>query len=132
MPFLQQMFECAECGAILGTNENNELSICKECGSASFQPITGIKEQLKFIAKKTGASGKPDFEVKIADDLHKKTNEWRQLKMTIDRINDLYEKRVINPETDEELYYNKEPLSCHQGRGSAKQKSKNTDGNDKP
>ena len=125
MPFLQKMFECSECGAILDTSENSGLLLpCGECGSTSSKPITDIKEQLVFKAKATGASGKPDLEVKIADDLYKETNEWRQLKMTIDRINDSYEKTVINPETDEELYHKKEPLSHHQGRGSAKQRSK--------
>lgn len=125
MPFLQKMFECSVCGTILNIDENSGSWLpCSKCRSTSLKPITDIKEQLLFRAKATGTPGKPDLEIKIADDLHKDTSEWRQLKMTIDRISDSYEKKVINPETDEELYSNKEPLSHHQGRGSAKPKSK--------
>ncbi|MEK9133364.1 MAG: hypothetical protein AAB333_00745 [Pseudomonadota bacterium] len=86
--------------------------------------MTDLKETLVLKVKAKGASGDPDLRVKIADDLHRETNEWRQLKMVIDKKSDTYEKTVINPETDEVLYYQKEPLSRHTGRGSAKQKPK--------
>jgi len=130
MPFLQQLFECSVCGAVLDTDEENGLLPCGECSSTSSKPITDLKETLVLKVKAKGASGDPDLRVKIADDLHKETNEWRQLKMVIDKKSNTYEKTVINPETDEVLYYQKELLSRHTGRGSAKQKPKGTSSND--
>lgn len=125
MPFLAKLFECSKCGAVIDRDEENDsLLPCGECGGTSFMPITDIKEALTLKVKQTGTTGDPDLTIKIADDLYRKDMEWRQLKMSIDKTNDSYEKTVINPETDEVLYYKKEPLSSHTGRGSAKQKTK--------
>jgi hypothetical protein len=81
--------------------------------------------------KREGTSGNPDLRVKICDDLFKKQMEWRKVKMSIDKQNNVYEKTVINPETDEVRYHKKEALTSHTGRGSAKHKSKSTSGNEK-
>ncbi len=132
MPFLQQLFECTECGTVLDTDEERGLLLpCRQCGATSSKPITDLKETLVLKIKPAGASGDPDLTIKIADDLYKKTNEWRQLKMSIDKKSDTYEKTVINPETDEVLYHNREPLSRHTGRGSANHKIKGILDNDK-
>lgn len=127
MPFLQQLFECTECGTVLDTDEVRGLLLpCGQCGATSSKPIIDLKETFVLKVKPAGASGAPDLTVKIADALYKKTNEWRQLKMSIDKKNDIYEKTAINPETDEVLYYNREPLSHHTGRGSAKRITNST------
>ena len=132
MPFIHQLFECTECGAVLETDEERKLLLpCGQCGATTSKPITDLKETFALKVKPANASGAPDLTVKIADDLYKKTNEWRQLKMSIDKKNDIYEKTVINPETDEVLYYNREPLSHHTGRGSAKRITNGTSGKDK-
>lgn len=132
MPFLQQLFECTECGTVLDTDEVRGLLLpCGQCGATSSKPIIDLKETFVLKVKPAGASGAPDLTVKIADALYKKTNEWRQLKMSIDKKNDIYEKTAINPETDEVLYYNREPLSHHTGRGSAKRITNSTSGKNK-
>jgi len=125
MPFLTKLFECSHCGTVLDTDEENGFLLpCSECGATSAKPITDIKETLILKIKQPGATGDPDLKIKIADDLYKEDMVWRQLKMSIDKINDSYEKTVINPETDEVLYHKTEALSSHTGRGSAKQKPK--------
>jgi len=127
LPFLSKLFECSECGEVLETDEEtHSLLPCGVCGATSSKPITDIKEILILKVRQSGATGDPDLKVKIADELYKETMEWRQLKMSIDKTNDCYEKTVIDPETDKVLYHNKEPLSSHKERGSAKQKSKGT------
>lgn len=124
MPFLTVLFECLECGTVLDRDKGTgSLSPCSECGALSSKPITDIKETLILKIRQTGATGDPELKIKIADELYKESNEWRQLKMTIDKTSDSYEKTVIDPKTDEVLYHKKEPLSCHNGRGSAKQKN---------
>lgn len=127
MPFLTKLFECSECGAVLDTDEESGLLLpCNECGATCSKPITDVKETLILKIKQVGATGDPDLKIKVADDLYKDTMEWRQLKMSIDKKNDSYEKTVIDPETDKVLYHNEQALSSHTGRGSAKQKSKST------
>jgi hypothetical protein len=131
MPFLNKLFRCSQCGAVLDTDEESgTLLPCGECGATSSKPITDIKETLILKIKQLGATGDPDLRIKIADDLYKEDKEWRQLKMSIDKINDSYEKTVINPETEEVLYHKKEALSSHKGRGSARQKPKDAPEND--
>jgi len=123
MPFIPKLFECSECGSLLDTGEDSGLLLpCKKCGATSSKPINDIQETSIFKIRQVGATGDPDLTIKIADDFHKKTMKWRQLKMTIDKTNNSYEKTVINPNTEEVLYHNQEPLTSHTGRGSAKQK----------
>lgn len=125
MPFLTQLFECSECGAVLERDEDSDsLLACSKCGATSSKPIRDIKEKVIIKFKQAGATGDPDLRIKIADEFYKEEREWRQIQMSIDRNNDSYEKTVINPETDEVLYHKREPLSRHIGRGSAKGKLK--------
>lgn len=124
MAFLTPLYECSECGQLLETDDDSgSLLPCSRCGARSPKPITDMKEKTTIKFKQVGATGDPDLKMKIADEFYRETGEWRQIKMSIDRTNDYYEKTVINPETDEVLYYKKEPLSRHTNRGSAKQKT---------
>jgi len=70
--------------------------------------------------KQVGKTGDPCLKIKIADELFNKTKEWRQIKMVIDKVNNRYEKTVIDPKTDKILYHCNEALTEHTGRGSAK------------
>ena len=104
MPFLNKLYECSQCGTLLGTDEEGgSLLACPKCGAISSQPITDIKETVILKIKQRGATGDPDLKIKIADDFYKEDMRWRQLKMIIDKTKDSYEKTVINPETDEIL-----------------------------
>jgi hypothetical protein len=47
---------------------------------------------------------------------------WMKLTRMIDRQNDLYEERVWNPETNEVVHHQREPLSRHTGDGSARRR----------
>jgi DNA-directed RNA polymerase subunit M/transcription elongation factor TFIIS len=123
MTFLTQLFECSGCGALLERDEDSgALLACSECGSTSSRPIIDIKEEVIFKVKQSGATGDPALKIKIADEFYQEKSEWRQIKMSINKNDDNYEKTVINPKTDEVLYHNSEPLSRHTGRGSAKRK----------
>jgi DNA-directed RNA polymerase subunit M/transcription elongation factor TFIIS len=122
--FLTQLYECSECGQVLQTDDDTDCLLpCSRCGATSSKPIKDIQERVTIKFKQVGATGSPDLRIKIADELYQETGEWRQIKMSVDKTNDDYEKTVINPETDEVLYHNREPLSHHTGRGSAKRKA---------
>lgn len=126
MAFLTQLFECSDCAALLERDEaSGALLVCGECGSTLSRPITGIKEKITFKVRQLGIKEDTDLEIKIADEFYREKSEWRQIKMSINKNDDHYEKTVINPKTDEVLYHNSEPLSQHTGRGSAKRKKLN-------
>lgn len=113
MPFLKTLYECGQCGEVLDRKESSSFGSCSVCGCSNALPIDDIKETLVFKVKESGATGKPSIQVKIYDDFHRNTQEWRQVKMSINRQNDAYHKIVINPKTDEVIYENEEPLSKH-------------------
>jgi hypothetical protein len=74
-----------------------------------------------------GTSGRPFHEAKFGADLHRATGRWMERELVIDRENDRYGERVIDPETGEIVYLCEEPLSQHQGHGTAKKKSSSED-----
>ena len=78
-----------------------------------------VHADLAAKAKRPGQK-KPFLEQKSGDDLHRASGTWRKRTMVVDRDNDRYTKVVTDPKTGKELYRNEEPLSKHQGRGSAK------------
>ena len=80
------------------------------------QSIRKIKDP-----KRTGKS-KIRQERLFGDDLEKKSGKWKKKERIIDRENDRYMEKVIDPETGEVEHYCDEPLSKHQGHGSAKNK----------
>jgi hypothetical protein len=123
MQFFTTLFECADCGSLLEVDQDSKMLLpCNECDSICSKPITDMQETMTLKVRKVGKSGDPCLQIKIKDELYKETKEWRQIKMVIDKTNDGYEKTVIKPTTDQVLYYCKEPLSEHTGRGSAKKK----------
>ena len=88
--------------------------------SALFQPgdLTQIPYYYAGAEKSTG-TGEPDWEVTI----EMKDGLSKPLPQVVDRINNRYRKLVIDPQTGEKLRDVDEPLSDHQGYGSAKKRS---------
>ena len=81
-----------------------------------------LRAMLGFKARTQGR-GKPYIEGKIGDDRHDATGKWMQLRRIVDRAKDWYEEVVTDPETGKVVHRCEEPLSEHQGRGSAKRKT---------
>jgi len=67
--------------------------------------------------KKTGKA-KTRIEMRIGDDLHRKSGRWYKLERIIDRNNKRYKEIVTNPETGEVVHLCDEPLDEHTGHGS--------------
>lgn len=59
---------------------------------------------------------------KVGDDLNRKTGLWMKIKIIIDRDNDAYQETVSDPRTGQIIHHTDEPLSEHQGHGSARSK----------
>ena len=126
------IINCAECGNTIDEPINKQESDpCPHCGSnRRIMDIDlgeeivelNIKEQLKITRKDPKQTGKnkTTYERLSGDDLEKKSGKWKKKERIIDRENDRYMEKVIDPETGEVTRHCDEPLSKHQGHGSAK------------
>ena len=74
------------------------------------------------IKKKRAGTKKPFEEIKSGDSLEHRTGKWRDRIQKVDRDQDWYDKVVTDKESGEIIHECHEPLSEHQGRGSARSK----------
>jgi len=74
--------------------------------------------------KRNSASRKPLIEFKVGSELFRKFGKWVRKEMHIDRENNRYKEKVIDPLTQEVIHICDEPLSEHRGHGSAKYSKK--------
>ncbi|MEW5802370.1 MAG: hypothetical protein AB1847_09735 [bacterium] len=125
----QKPITCKKCGLILNESLLPEMRIpCPMCGSISRSFEVSIEEKIKVYSKlglrhKRGrVPGRHSYESITGADLHKKTGKWMKIDRVIDRENDFYFEKVIDPKTKKIVHCCQEPLSSHQGHGSAKKK----------
>ena len=86
----------------------------------------GLKARAKV---RPVSGGQPSFELAQGDDYSRDSQKWVKLRRVIDRKNDIYEEVITDPTTRRVVRQVKEPLSQHQGHGSAKlMRSKSADG----
>jgi hypothetical protein len=121
---------CSTCNADLPTNYCEPDFIetpCPACGSTKrlVEIISEehydrpIREESRSRLFQQGYK-KPILEEISRDDWSRSRGRWVQLDRTIDRLNDRYTERVIDPESEEVIHHCDEPLSQHQGHGSAR------------
>ncbi len=122
---------CAGCGAVVG--ESPELASdkrqpCGKCGSLArnfgmtFEAEVEMRGDLK-LEHRRGNSAKPNRVVRIIKtgaEFFRKRGVWYQRYRDIDRENDLYVEEIIDEHGQKTRV--EEPLSKHQGHGSAKGK----------
>jgi hypothetical protein len=119
------------CGAIV--NETEELPLderlpCAECGSLAR--VRGCEPGMVIASGQAGikikgrhgqpGEVKPFIEVKLADEVYRKTGERTHREKIEDRENDRYQENVVSQATGAVLHECDEPLSDHQGHGSAR------------
>lgn len=95
------------------------------CGHTHFS--IQLEERLEFHASlgfkaKRQGKGKPYLEGRTGDDLQIKTGKWMILERIIDRARNWYKELVTDPKTGNVMHHCEEPLSQHQGHGTAKTK----------
>ena len=78
-----------------------------------------IHDGVRIRSKELGIRGYTG-ETISRDEWSQRYQRWVRKTRVIDRLHDWYEERVIDPETGAILYEHAEPLSAHQGHGSAK------------
>jgi len=78
-----------------------------------------LKAQIRI--KKINIENRVTVEQIVGDDLHA-SGLWMHKERLIDRENDHYRERIVNPATGKEVHFVDEPLSQHWGHGSAKKR----------
>lgn len=74
------------------------------------------------------ATGKrPHREGAVGSTWSHRLRKWLRLERVVDRESDLYEEKVVKPDTGEVIHSRREPLSKHTDVGSAKRQSPNTE-----
>jgi predicted RNA-binding Zn-ribbon protein involved in translation (DUF1610 family) len=118
---------CVSCGNLI--DESLDVSAvvrnpCANCGSLGRRFEASIVETVTASVKlgvkhKVRGVAKPIFESVGGLDYHRKTGKWNQLERVIDRQNDWYEEKVVDPESGAIVHHCAEKLSDHRGHGSA-------------
>jgi len=96
---------------------------CPQCGSAdvrieiSFSESIAMHESLGTKARHEGEK-RPFRETSAGDDLRRSDGKWMEKHRVIDRDGDLYEERVVDPDTGEVVHECAERLSEHRGHGT--------------
>jgi hypothetical protein len=130
MPVESRSTKCGQCGKPLSEDPSTPVeqrTACPSCGSTAraFSVVTSstieVHGQLRLKGRRA-SRGKPFIEQTVGSNLHRKTGIWMKLERVIDRARDWYRERVINPETGEGIHDCEEPLSQHQGHGTAKRR----------
>lgn len=102
---------------------------CPACGSNTrlfkvhFESKVVVHSTLSMEGREAGGK-RPFIEAKVGDDLFKETGEWNQIEQVVDRRSNRYRKRIVDPRTGKVLRNTDEPLTQHQGYGSAKKGKK--------
>lgn len=102
---------CPECGSRFKTIS---LNIVEEAGLELHDCISGKMKDKNFNSKKN-----PRYEFFEGDDLRKSDGKWMQKRRIIDKTNDNYLEKVVDPETGDVVHSCEEPLSEHFGHGAA-------------
>jgi hypothetical protein len=122
--------ECANCGRILEESMDilsEDRAPCPGCGSlARNTHITihdiGMSHEKLGLKSRYQCGGRPFLEQVVGEDLHRRSDRWMIIHRIIDRVKDWYSEKVIDPETGQVVHSCEEPLSKHQGHGSARRK----------
>lgn len=121
---------CADCNCPLETESDTPSYRvpCPECGSTrrnhdfSLQLTAGAAKVGMTIKAKSMGNTKPRVELKQGPSYSHSLKKPVELVRLIDRGNDRYFEKVTDYESGELIHHNEEPLSEHQGHGSARKK----------
>jgi len=122
---------CSNCGEPIDEPSSVLLPMrapCRGCGSTRRTFTLDVAETVKIREKIGLKHRRPGHKRAIYEsvegyDLHRYTGQWSHLSRVIDRENNRYQERIINPATREVLRSVDEPLTDHVGRGTARKKT---------
>jgi hypothetical protein len=125
---------CSQCG---NEREENPQIPCSTCGSVTrtFHDHVTMSAKAEFQVPKLKHKeidpqrdiNKRRFgrETTTGADYNRDKGIWYIIDQVVDRINNLYKKRLTNPKTGEIVLDIAKPLTDHTGHGAAKKKNTN-------
>ena len=126
---------CGECGLVLEERWDlpaDQRRPCPKCRStrrthfiAVEDTIQQLHEQSRYWHKRPGYR-RPLAEGLSGDDFSRSDGRWMKKERLVDRQNDRYFERVVDPSTGEVVHYTDHRLGDHRGFGSAKEKTRVT------
>ena len=127
-----QYVRCGNCGIELKGSPNtlpDDRRDCPSCGSMLRHFSVSISETITVqstlaLKGRHATGGRPFIEQKVGDDLQRKSGRWMRLERVIDRAKNWYREVVTDRETGKIVRQCDEPLSDHQGHGTAKKTPK--------
>lgn len=134
MEQVNQNIRCTDCGMILPLEWVPVCSqqCCPGCGSPNQTINIDINDPIKIEvhacmdAKEKDillpSSKNPRKHIFSGDDVRKIDGKWMEKERVIDKDKNYYKEIVTDPSNREIIHFNEEPLSEHQGHGSAKKK----------
>ena len=120
--------KCTDCQTQYDVPENipdGSYVTCPSCGSRLFfQTLSGTVEAKSVLSYKGKRAGKRGWfrSGKVGASWSTKFKRWMRREMDLDKENDQYKEVVIDPSTGQVIHKTNEPLTQHQGHGSAKHK----------
>jgi predicted RNA-binding Zn-ribbon protein involved in translation (DUF1610 family) len=123
--------ECSDCGAFIDTSEDtaDHRFPCEKCGGvirtihASIEEHVVARDGLEVKVRRAGEK-KPYIEDRGIPSHSRKLDKIVHHQRLIDRDNDIYRETVTDYESGEVIHHCEEPLTQHQGHGSAKPNKK--------
>ncbi len=130
MTVVSQIVGCGSCETVLNESPSalsQERRPCPSCCSLTRRIDVQIEETLFIGESMRGkvrheGGGRPHIEVKTETEVYRETGEVRHVERSLDREKDLYQETITNPKTGQVVTKVKEPLTDHQGHGSARRR----------
>jgi hypothetical protein len=102
---------------------------CPRCGATTRRidvAISATIEARSDLGLKQRRPGfkRPIHEQKSGSSFSVRLKRWMRRTRVIDRENDCYAEKVVDPQTGETVHHCDEPLSAHQGHGSARRRDR--------
>ncbi len=119
--------ECSDCGTFIDISEDtaDHRVPCEKCGGgkrtihASIEEHAVARDGFEVKARRAGEK-KPYIEDRGKPSYSRKLDKIVHHQRLIDRDNDIYRETVTDYESGEVIHNCEEPLTQHQGHGSAK------------
>jgi len=121
------MVKCAGCGTLIAdeTPQTVDRDPCPECGSTRREIYMAASDELKIYEQIRVKQKRPGIKGHILDqvsghDYTHATGTFSEKVRIVDKLNDYYYEKVVDPKTGKVLHECEEKLSEHYGCGSAK------------
>ena len=119
--------QCQSCG-----HEWPSLTdeLCPHCGSDQLTVSLHFSDNMEWHDNLRGKVKDPNFnskrnprrEFRVGDSFTRKDGKWRDMYRLIDKDEDIYVEVITDKESGEVVHECREPLTEHQGHGTAKKR----------